>query len=64
MITINEFIINKANINYIWLSNTNSDGYIWRKTYHLHIYFDKDNELHLKTYDEGEYKKWIKLIKE
>ena len=64
MISIKDYIINKESINYIRLSKTEQDGYTWKETYHLYIHFDKDDIIHLKTYDENEYNKWLDLLKE
>ena len=59
MIEINDYLFNKKNINYIRFFVSDSDDYVWRKTYHLLIYFvGKEDYVEIKTYDEQMFIKW------
>lgn len=62
MIWIKEYIINRENIKYMMTDTTNTDGYTYRKTYHLYIYFEKNINIHLKTYDKDECNEWLELL--
>ena len=66
-IEINEILINLDNVCYIDWDSTQTDGYIWKETWRLYIYFIGD-EVHgryceLKTYDYQEFKSWLDLIR-
>lgn len=63
MIEIDGNIINKNNIAYIYNHITDTDGYIYKTTYHINIVFIGDNSLQLKTYDKEEFEKWWEELK-
>ena len=63
LIEIGNHYINKNNIRFIRTDTTSTNGYVWRKTYHIVLWFDKEHYLDLWTYDEKEYEEWLgKLI--
>lgn len=63
MVEIFGKLINKSNIACVNYVITNSDGYTYKKTYHINIKFIGDYTMQLKTYDEEEFKKWWEMLK-
>lgn len=62
LIEIGNYYINKNNIRYIKTDITSSNGYVWKKTYHILIWFDKEHYLDLLTYDYEEHKEWLEKL--
>lgn len=63
MVEVDGSLINKHNITYVENHITDSDGYTWKKTYHISIHFTGGEVLKLKTYDETEFNSWLNELK-
>lgn len=63
MIEIGANLINKNNINYVYNRITDTNGYIYKRTYHIYIVFNGNKSLELETYDHEEFRKWWEMLK-
>lgn len=59
MIRIEEYLINKKNICCVETNTVETDGYTWKKTYFINIYFMSGYNISFKTYEKEVFDKWL-----